>query len=151
MPRNAVAAGCVDFVLSPEAIAAELTRIARHPYVKGVPPRALAPAVPAPGKWPGSAADAELALPLDEPGRGWPSAEEPAFRKILLLLRNHAGVDFSLYKPTTIERRVTRRMVLNKADTVDAYANSLRGNAKELQALSSDLLIRAWPQGAAGL
>jgi hypothetical protein len=33
MPRSAIAAGCIDFVLSPEAIAAELVRIARHPYV----------------------------------------------------------------------------------------------------------------------
>ena len=35
MPRSAAAAGCVDFVLSPEYIAKELTRIAQHPYVAG--------------------------------------------------------------------------------------------------------------------
>ena len=33
MPRNAIAAGCVDFVLSPERIAQELTRLGRHPYL----------------------------------------------------------------------------------------------------------------------
>lgn len=33
MPRSAVAAGCVDFVLAPEKIAKELARIAKHPYV----------------------------------------------------------------------------------------------------------------------
>ncbi len=33
MPTNAIAAGSVDFVLSPKRIAAELARIARHPYV----------------------------------------------------------------------------------------------------------------------
>src|SRR6516164_10963367 len=33
MPRSAVAAGCVDFVLTPEEIAQELARINRHPYV----------------------------------------------------------------------------------------------------------------------
>ena len=32
MPHSAVAAGCVDFVLSPEEIAKELARIAKHPY-----------------------------------------------------------------------------------------------------------------------
>jgi two-component system CheB/CheR fusion protein len=32
MPRAAVATGCVDFVLSPEEIAHELIRIAKHPY-----------------------------------------------------------------------------------------------------------------------
>ena len=44
MPRSAVAAGCVDFVLSPEDIAKELARIAKHPYVAGQPPESLTPA-----------------------------------------------------------------------------------------------------------
>ena len=35
MPRSAIAAGCVDFVLPPERIAQELARIGRHPYVVG--------------------------------------------------------------------------------------------------------------------
>ena len=35
MPRSAIAAGCVDFVLSPENIAKELARIAKYPYVAG--------------------------------------------------------------------------------------------------------------------
>ena len=33
MPRNAVATGCVDFVLPPEGIAQELLIIAQHPYL----------------------------------------------------------------------------------------------------------------------
>src|ERR1035441_6007284 len=33
MPRAAAATGCVDFVLPPERIAAELVRIGRHPYI----------------------------------------------------------------------------------------------------------------------
>ena len=33
MPRNAIAEGCVDFVLPPDEIAKELARIARHPLV----------------------------------------------------------------------------------------------------------------------
>src|SRR5205814_3372618 len=43
MPRSAIAAGCVDFVLSPEHIAKELAHIARHPYVaaESGPPDAL--------------------------------------------------------------------------------------------------------------
>src|SRR4029450_10382252 len=35
MPRSAIAAGCVDFVLSPANIARELGRIGQHPYVAG--------------------------------------------------------------------------------------------------------------------
>jgi two-component system CheB/CheR fusion protein len=34
MPMSAIAAGAVDFVLSPKNIAAELARIGRHPYLK---------------------------------------------------------------------------------------------------------------------
>jgi chemotaxis response regulator CheB len=37
MPRSAIAAGCVDLVLSPAGIARELARVARHPYVAGQP------------------------------------------------------------------------------------------------------------------
>ena len=33
MPRSAVAAACVDFVLPPDAIAGELARVAKHPAV----------------------------------------------------------------------------------------------------------------------
>jgi two-component system CheB/CheR fusion protein len=33
MPNSAISARCVDFVLSPKRIAAELVRISRHPYV----------------------------------------------------------------------------------------------------------------------
>ncbi|WP_369123415.1 hypothetical protein, partial [Klebsiella pneumoniae] len=63
------------------------------------------------------------------------------YRKILLLLRNHSGVDFSLYKSTTIQRRITRRLVLCKQNSLAEYAALLRGNVKELDALYSDVLI----------
>jgi two-component system CheB/CheR fusion protein len=63
------------------------------------------------------------------------------FKKVLLLLRNHAGVDFSLYKSSTIQRRILRRMVLSKENTPEDYERFLRGNAKELDALYSDVLI----------
>ncbi|HJS90333.1 MAG TPA: chemotaxis protein CheB [Steroidobacteraceae bacterium] len=38
MPRSAMAAGCVDFVRSPDGIARELAQIAAHPYVRRKPP-----------------------------------------------------------------------------------------------------------------
>ncbi|MEO8427835.1 MAG: PAS domain S-box protein [Verrucomicrobiota bacterium] len=60
---------------------------------------------------------------------------------MLLLVRNHSGVDFSLHKSSTIQRRITRRMVLKQMKALDDYAAFLRKNAKELDALYSDLLI----------
>lgn len=50
-------------------------------------------------------------------------------------------MDFSLYKSSTIQRRVMRRLVLNKHETLADYAVFLKGNAKELDALYSDVLI----------
>jgi two-component system, chemotaxis family, CheB/CheR fusion protein len=165
MPRSAVAAGCVDFVLSPAEIAKELARIAKHPYVAGQP---LELSSPEEDRAAATAhEDDETALPsggLGAPATGAkraraearyagvppaPDTEEaratPAyqngFKKILLLLRNHSGVDFSLYKSNTIQRRITRRVVLNKQESLDEYANFLRGNTKELDALYSDTLI----------
>jgi two-component system CheB/CheR fusion protein len=91
MPRSAIGAGCVDFVLSPEAIAKELVQIARHPYVAGRAPEPLAlPAGHADAVAPGG----EKALPpmavavaRRRPGSPEPppnragSAKNPAIRK----------------------------------------------------------------------
>ncbi len=153
MPRSAVAAGCVDFVLKPEDIAKELARIAKHPCVAGQPHepislgdyRASATARADDETSPPSAGrgtprtDATRARGEADAGRG--NAGENGFKKVLLLLRNHSGVDFSLYRSTTIQRRITRRMVVNKQDSLNDYARFLRGNAKELDALYSDVLI----------
>jgi two-component system CheB/CheR fusion protein len=128
MPRSAIGAGCVDLVLTPEAMARELARIARHPFLVGRK-RKLA-----------LATKDETALPA----RGGPVAGpegKPGYQQILRLLRNQTGVDFSLYKTTTIHRRIMRRTVLNKQNTLESYAGFLRGNPKELEALYSDALI----------
>ncbi len=70
-----------------------------------------------------------------------PQAEEDDYKKVLLLLRNHSGVDFSLYKSTTIQRRLARRLMLTKQTALSAYAVFLHGNTKELDALYADVLI----------
>ena len=80
-------------------------------------------------------------LPRSEAEDTGVEGEKNSFKKVLLLLRNHSAVDFSLYKVGTIQRRINRRMVLSKLTTLDAYARILRANPKELEALHSDLLI----------
>jgi two-component system CheB/CheR fusion protein len=155
MPRSAVAAGCVDFVLSPTDIAKELARIAKHPYVAGQPLELSSPeedraaataheddetALPSGGKGaPETGAKRAREESKDKAGAARPG--ENGFQRILLLLRNHSGVDFSLYKSNTIQRRITRRVVLNKQESLYDYADFLRGNTKELDALYSDALI----------
>ncbi len=150
MPRSAIAAGCVDFVMSPESIARELGRIAKHPIV----------VAGAGGPWPedheaeeqakhtpsAGASDAERKPPkgdaAEERVEGTDGSSAAAlYRKILLTLRNHSGVDFSLYKPSTIRRRLSRRMVLTKHTTLEEYLAHLKGNATEREALYTDALI----------
>ena len=131
MPRSAAAAGCVDFVLAPGKIARELARIARHPLVAA---GSAGRRIPLPAHSVTSAAN-HPTLPAA------PEAEQAGYQKILQLLYNHSGVDFSLYKTTTIHRRVTRRAVLNRSETLAKYAGFLQGNPKELDALYSDSLI----------
>ncbi|HYG33837.1 MAG TPA: chemotaxis protein CheB, partial [Clostridia bacterium] len=140
MPRSATAAGCVDLILSPENIARELARIARHPCVQksGAVPSSFAHDRV---EQPRVAAAKDNEISLSEEDRTRALAKEPNLKRILQLLRKHSGVDFSLYKPTTIQRRISRRAVLGRSETLEAYAGSLRGNATELDALYSDLLI----------
>ena len=126
MPQSAIAAGCVDFVLSPQEIGCELARIAKHPYTSAKPS-------PAPRSGRDSA-------PATQEPRHQPHAE-PALERLLLLLKKHSGVDFSLYKQTTIQRRITRRVVLSKSETLEAYVDSVASNSAELDSPYSDLLI----------
>ena len=56
-------------------------------------------------------------------------------------LRAAYGVDFALYKQSTIERRIGRRMALHKIEQIDEYLNLLGGDPLELRSLYDDLLI----------
>jgi two-component system CheB/CheR fusion protein len=114
MPRNASAQfSSADFVLPPDRISKELTRIAGHPYLK---------------------------LPATEeaPEHATPEAD---LARILSLIKGSTGVDYAQYKPTTIRRRISRRMVLHKFETLAAYLKRLESDPDEVQALYQDLLI----------
>ncbi len=106
-----VCAGMLDYALPPLKIAAELLRIARSK-----------PMIARSG--------------LDSPA--WSS--EGAFRELLLLLRNHTGVDFNQYKPDIIHARIARRMLLKKFLAEATYVQWARNNAAELEALFQDIL-----------
>ena len=61
--------------------------------------------------------------------------------KIVLLLRAHTGHDFSLYKKTTLARRVERRMGIHKIDRLPSYIRYLQENPQERGLLFRELLI----------
>ena len=63
---------------------------------------------------------------------------DPAFTRILEMLREGTGVDFSSYKRNTLHRRVTRRMVLHKLENLSDYAAYVQAHAEEVSALYTD-------------
>lgn len=114
MPLSAIASGAVDFVLSPEGIARELTRLSMKTKVgKSNELRA-----------------SELEV-----------VSSPDLNGILKHLHNESGVDFSHYKMSTITRRINYRMLQCEIKSIKAYARFLLNDKKESDLLSKDLLI----------
>ena len=89
MPRSAIATGLVDYVLPPAEMPVQLMAYVAHAF--GKPPLLAS-------------------IPL--------SKAEDALKKIFIALRSHVGHDFSQYKPSTILRRIERRMGLHQIDTI---------------------------------
>jgi two-component system, chemotaxis family, CheB/CheR fusion protein len=67
--------------------------------------------------------------------------EDLGLDAILRLLRGEYGIDFSHYKSGTVTRRIERRLALNRSLDIDAYADQLRRDPRELNSLYQDLLI----------
>lgn len=67
--------------------------------------------------------------------------DQSSLEKIIILLRNHTGNDFSLYKKNTVYRRIERRMSVHKIDKISAYVIFLQENLKEVDILFKELLI----------
>lgn len=61
--------------------------------------------------------------------------------KILILLRTQTGHDFSLYKNSTIYRRIERRMGIHQIDKIADYVHFLQTNKAEIDLLFKELLI----------
>lgn len=115
MPRNAVATGAIDYVLPPDEIGRELGVLGRHPYL--IPSQ------------PGDAQSETLPQGKSE------------LKRIFALLHAGTKVDFSRYKPTTIRRRIGRRMMVLRIESMAEYAHYIEQNQGELRELYRDLLI----------
>jgi two-component system, chemotaxis family, CheB/CheR fusion protein len=66
---------------------------------------------------------------------------KPDLEQIVQLLHHGTGVDFTGYKFNTLHRRVIRRMVFQKLDSVAEYVHYLRQTPAEIEALCADILI----------
>lgn len=82
-----------------------------------------------------------IARHLDVPG-GQNRLPEREAGTIFRLLNALHDVDFTHYKPNTVERRIRRRMALHKIDDVASYVALLREDSHELEQLYGDILIR---------
>ncbi len=119
MPQSAISAEATDFVLSPDKIAGELQKIAKNPHL----------------------ARSEIAAKDEAETKGEKPKKETALNAIFTLLKSNWNVDFSHYKETVVNRRVTRRMVINHIERMDSYVKFLRAHPNELEALYNDMLI----------
>ncbi|MEI6435545.1 MAG: chemotaxis protein CheB [Bacteroidota bacterium] len=61
--------------------------------------------------------------------------------KIIILLREQSGHDFSLYKKNTLFRRIERRKGVHQIDKIHNYVRFLQENPKEVEILFKELLI----------
>lgn len=123
MPRNAIAAGCIDITAWPGEMPQHILAIT------GLPPPALPDASQAPS--PGAAPPA--------PANG--AGDAPVLDSILALLHEHTRHDLSLYKSNTLVRRIERRMGVHGLGSMSAYADFLRSNSQELDLLFKEMLI----------
>ena len=112
MPRNAIAEETAYFILSPEEMAQELSSIAKHPEIT------------------------RQKMETEEPTK-----KESGTETIFTMLQAAFGVNFTNYKQSTVNRRISRRIVLNKIENLKKYIIYLRAHKEELQALFDDLLI----------
>ena len=112
MPRSALGTGLVDYELPPAEMPTQLIAYAARAF--GKLPKHTLPPVP---------------------------KVESAIKKIFVLLRSQTGHDFSQYKPSTIYRRIERRMAVHQLEAIDGYVKFLQQTPLEVEALFRDLLI----------
>ena len=108
MPRHAIETGCVDLVLRPKEIAGELARLSRRFR----------------SAEPGAESNSEVTLDVGT------DDESAVLARIFQRLRSAHGVDFTHYKRTTIRRRIERRMMLRRIESLEEYPRIARSRSR---------------------
>lgn len=111
MPKSAIAAGCVDIIAHAAELPDRIIRIVEEQ--NGIP-----------------------LMPEDDPDGGG-----RALGVILRLLKEHSKHDLSDYKPSTLRRRIQRRLGVHGLTTHAAYESFVRENPQELDLLFKEMLI----------
>lgn len=113
MPRSAIDAGCADIVAPADEMPARILAYVHR--------------VPEPGESPEHSHRSQASLARLDP--------------LLRILQQQTRHDFSLYKPTTLNRRIERRMVIHGMSDLVDYTRFLADNNQEVQLLFRELLI----------
>jgi two-component system, chemotaxis family, CheB/CheR fusion protein len=111
MPNNAIATGLADFILSPDEMPSQLLSFVKHPYSTTQQIDVST-----------ANGDTDLA-------------------RIYSLLRNKVKVDFTYYKPSTVLRRIERRVSINQLSDFAEYIQFMERNPQEIITLYQELLI----------
>ncbi|MBE3043207.1 PAS domain-containing protein, partial [Candidatus Bathyarchaeota archaeon] len=111
MPGSAIEAGLADVIAPVEALPGRINAYLQH-------------------------------VPLiAEPGHPDEHTVQSALEKVVILLRGQTGHDFSVYKRSTVYRRIERRMGLHHISRIANYVRFLRENPQEAELLFRELLI----------
>jgi two-component system CheB/CheR fusion protein len=113
MPRSAINAGVVDFVLPVAEMPTKLMALRDNAQ--------------------------RIELPVSEKTHYEKGAD--ALRELLTLIRARTGHDFSGYKRSTVLRRIERRLQVNEVPDIPRYLELIRGQPHEAHLLLHDLLI----------
>jgi two-component system CheB/CheR fusion protein len=111
MPKSAIAAGCVDIVGLPADLPCHILRVTADQHAASLLPA------------------------------GSEESNAQAMSSILQLLHNRSKHDLSDYKPSTLRRRIQRRMSVHGLVTKADYEGFVRQNPQELDLLFKEVLI----------
>ena len=112
MPKSAINTGLVDFIVPVEKMPETLIQYVRHPFLESLDK-----------------------IKLKEP------PIQNQIQKIFVLIRSATGHDFSHYKPSTIARRIERRLAVHQIKALSDYILYLQKNPAEIDVLFKNLLI----------
>ena len=160
MPQAAIDTGILDLVLAIEDMPTALARFAALPPDARLDPATEAESLAgregeegdgtgrdeeagggeADGAGADGSADGTGAAASSDRTTG-PLLERAVLSRLAAVLEAQIGFDLDVYKRSTVERRVLRRMALSGFDDIDAWLDHVRANEEEQRVLVRDLMI----------
>ena len=113
MPRAAMLSGVADYTLPVERLADEVSRVVSN--------GAMGPA--------------------PEAVEQLPATEEDYLHDLLGIIHAQTRIDFTLYRPDTLLRRISKRMHIVRVDSIEAYYRYVQQNLSEAEILTKEFLI----------